>query len=177
MVEKDQTLKVKGSAASVNAQISGYNYSLNIMTDAITAGISTHSNVIYELLQIRRKEIRTASDRIAYLFLELLEQQFLTNDRNNSIELRQPSQFARRLNVHVNHLNRALKETFSKTTSEIISTRVLYEAKRLLEESGWNIADIAYSLRFTEATHFNNFFKKRTQISPRKFRRRILQSA
>jgi AraC-like DNA-binding protein len=32
------------------------------------------------------------------------------------------------------------------------------------------VADISYSLGFQEVTHFNNFFKKHTQVSPLKFR-------
>lgn len=87
------------------------------------------------------------------------------------MELRYPSQFAEQLNVHVNHLNRALKETINKTTTQIIAIRVLYEAKKLLDQTDWNIADIAYGLGFREVTHFNSFFKKRTQVSPTGYRK------
>lgn len=69
-----------------------------------------------------------------------------------------------------NYLNRAIKETTQKTTSQIIEERVLQEAKILLKHSNWNIAEIAYALGFTEVTHFNNFFKKNIQMSPSKFR-------
>jgi AraC family transcriptional activator of pobA len=74
------------------------------------------------------------------------------------------------LTIHVNHLNRALKETTQKTTSEIIAERILQEAKILLKHTDWNISEIAYSLGFEEPTHFNNFFKKNIQLTPRQFR-------
>ena len=80
------------------------------------------------------------------------------------------SDFAKQLNVHVNHLNRVIKETTDKTTSQIIAERVLLEAKTLLKHSSWNVSEISNALGFTEATHFNNFFKKHSTLSPLKFR-------
>ena len=112
----------------------------------------------------------TASKRIASLFLELLERQFPIDENHQCLQFRSASDFAAQLNVHVNHLNRAVKETTDKTTSQIIAERVLQESKILLKHSRWNISEIAYSLGFTETTHFNNFFKKHVQLSPLKFR-------
>lgn len=112
----------------------------------------------------------SASKRISTLFLELLERQFPIDEKQQSICMRSASDYALRLNVHVNHLNRAIRETTDKTTSQIIAERVLQEAKILLKHSDWNVSEIAYALGFTEPTHFNNFFKKHTQLSPLKFR-------
>jgi len=111
-----------------------------------------------------------ASQRISTLFLELLEHQFLIDDSHPNVLLRSASDFANQLNVHVNHLNRAVKEITQKTTTQVISERILQEAKILLRHSAWNISEIAWALGFTEATHFNNFFKKHVQTSPLKFR-------
>ena len=111
-----------------------------------------------------------ASQRISSLFLELLERQFPIDDNHQRISLRSASDFAGQLNVHVNHLNRAVKETTDKTTSNLIAGRIMQESKILLKHSNWSISDIAYSLGFTEVTHFNNFFKKHVELSPLKFR-------
>ncbi len=81
-----------------------------------------------------------------------------------------PSEFAGQLAVHVNHLNRAVKEITEKTTSMIIAERLLQEAKILLRHTEWNVSEIAYSLGFKEATDFNNFFKKMMQLTPVRFR-------
>jgi AraC-like DNA-binding protein len=112
----------------------------------------------------------SASQRIATLFLELLERQFPIDENHQQINLRSASDFAEQLNVHVNHLNRAIKEITDKTTSQIIAERVLQEAKILLKHSPWNVSEIAFALGFTETTHFNNFFKKHTSLAPLKFR-------
>lgn len=119
--------------------------------------------------QLDSKEIN-GSRRIAILFLELLERQFPIDDTRQRLRLRSASDFSEQLAIHVNHLNRALKDAVQKTTSEIIAERILQESKILLKHSSWNVSEIAYALGFTEVTHFNNFFKKHIQLSPTKFR-------
>ncbi|MEJ7647097.1 MAG: helix-turn-helix domain-containing protein [Chryseolinea sp.] len=136
-------------------------------------------NLISELLHFglrlqppagREKQAANASQRISALFLELLERQFPIDDQHPAIQIKSASEFADQLNIHVNHLNRAIKETLQKTTTQVIAERVIQEAKILLRHSKWGVAEIAYALGFTEATHFNNFFKKHTAVSPTKFR-------
>jgi AraC family transcriptional regulator, transcriptional activator of pobA len=116
------------------------------------------------------KQPQNAAQRIAFLFLELLERQFPIDDSHPTVQLRSASDFANQLNVHVNHLNRAVKEASQKTTTQLISERILQESKILLRHSAWNVSEIAYALGFKEVTHFNNFFKKHSQTSPLKFR-------
>lgn len=70
-----------------------------------------------------------ASVRISTLFTELLERQFPIDDIHKPLTLRSASDYAKNLNIHVNHLNRALKETSNKTTSQLIIERILQEAK------------------------------------------------
>jgi len=111
-----------------------------------------------------------ASARISSLFLELLERQFPIENSRQQFSLRSASDFAAQLAVHVNHLNRALKETIQKTTSEIITERLVREAKILLKHTDWNISEIAWSLGFEEPTHFNNFFKKNIHLTPTQYR-------
>jgi hypothetical protein len=62
-----------------------------------------------------------ASQRITNLFFELLERQFPVEENHPRMALRTPSDFAKQLNVHVNHLNRAVKESTEKTTSQRIA--------------------------------------------------------
>ena len=136
-------------------------------------------NLVFELLHFAmkmqpsanfNKQQVNASQRISTLFLELLERQFPIDDNHQRVNLRTASEFADQLNIHVNHLNRAVKETTQKTTSQIIAERILQESKILLKHSTWSVAEISYALGFTEVTHFNNFFKKHVQLSPLKFR-------
>jgi len=136
-------------------------------------------NLVFELLHFAMKiqpatkfdkQHLNASRRISTLFLELLERQFPIDENHQSLNLRSASDFSSQLNVHVNHLNRAVKETTEKTTSQIIAARILQESKILLKHSAWTVSEIAFALGFTEVTHFNNFFKKITGQTPSEFR-------
>ncbi|WP_394759546.1 helix-turn-helix domain-containing protein [Flavobacterium sp.] len=108
--------------------------------------------------------------RVSSLFMELLERQFPIESIAQEITFRSPSAFANQLNIHVNHLNKALKETTGKTTSQIIAERITQEAKILLKQTNWNINEIASCLGFEELSHFINFFKKEVQLSPNAYR-------
>lgn len=139
-------------------------------------------NLVFELIHLAmkmepsakyNKQQFDANKRISMLFMELLERQFPIDESHNKIHLRSASDFAEKLAVHVNHLNRALKTVTGKTTTQVITERILQESKILLKQSEWNISEIAFALGFTEVTHFNNFFKKHTRISPTKFKANI----
>lgn len=111
-----------------------------------------------------------ASGRVTSLFVELLERQFPIESPNQKLRLRTAKDYADRLAIHVNYLNKALKESTGKTTTAIISSRIVQEAKILLKQTDWNISEIAYSLGFEEVAHFSNFFKKLTTFAPVTFR-------
>jgi len=112
----------------------------------------------------------TASARISSLFIELLERQFPIESQNQKLNLRTAKDYADRLAVHVNHLNKVLKENTGKTTTDIISSRIVQEAKILLKQTDWNISEIAYCLGFEQVAHFSNFFRKQTSFAPLAFR-------
>lgn len=116
-----------------------------------------------------------ARSRITTVFLELLERQFPIESPGQRFTMRSAKDYASQLAVHVNHLNRSIKEITGKTTSDLIAERVASEAKALLKHTNWNVSEIGYSLGFEDPAHFNNFFKKRALVSPRSFR--ISQSA
>ncbi|SFM73785.1 Helix-turn-helix domain-containing protein [Chitinophaga sp. YR627] len=110
------------------------------------------------------------SKRIASLFTELLERQFPIESTQQQMEVRRPADFADNLSVHVNHLNRALKETTGRTTSQLIAERIHQEAKSLLLHTEWSIAEIAWCLGFEELSNFINFFKRVEKLPPKSFR-------
>ncbi|HWK05864.1 MAG TPA: helix-turn-helix transcriptional regulator [Puia sp.] len=113
---------------------------------------------------------QNASDRISSLFIELLERQFPVESSQQRLHLRSAKDYANQLAVHVNHLNKVLKEITGRTTTEIISSRVIQEAKILLKQTDWNVSEISYTLGFDDPAHFSNFFKKQTSFTPVAFR-------
>lgn len=135
-------------------------------------------NYVLELIHFGQKlqpdidiySSHNATARVAGLFIELLERQFPVTSPQQQLELRTAKDYANRLAIHVNHLNKVLKENTGKTTSDFISGRVAQEAKILLKQTDWNVSEIAYSLGFAEVAHFSNFFKKQAGLSPLAFR-------
>ncbi|CAG5068836.1 HTH-type transcriptional activator RhaS [Dyadobacter sp. CECT 9623] len=108
--------------------------------------------------------------RVSSLFIELLERQFPIEPPHQKLAFRSARDFADQLSIHVNYLNKVLKEITGKTTTELITERIVKESKILLKHTDWNVSEIAYSLGFEETSHFNNLFKKHTSLNPRAFR-------
>jgi AraC-like DNA-binding protein len=112
--------------------------------------------------------------RIASLFAELLERQFPIESSGQTMRLRTPADFATHLSVHINHLNRALKEVTGQTTSQLIADRIVREGSVLLRHTDWNISEIGYCLGFEEPSHFISFFKRNTRQTPKAYRNSII---
>jgi AraC family transcriptional activator of pobA len=113
---------------------------------------------------------KNAASRLTSVFLELLERQFPIESADLPLQLKTAQDYATNLNVHVNYLNRAVKEVTGKPTTTHITDRIISEAKALLHHTDWNIAEIAYALGFEYPTYFNNYFKKLTGTNPKAFR-------
>ncbi|AMJ67810.1 helix-turn-helix domain-containing protein [Hymenobacter sp. PAMC 26628] len=120
-----------------------------------------------------RHQHPNAPTRIAALFMELLERQFPIESPGQRVRLRFPVEFAAQLAIHVNHLNKALKETTGQTTSALLAARLMQEARSLLRHTVWSVSDIGWCLGFEELPHFINFFRKHTRTTPNAFRRTL----
>jgi AraC family transcriptional activator of pobA len=132
--------------------------------------------LIHEALHLQPADTffqpKNAATRLTSLFLELLERLFPIELPTQQLPLKTPQDFADRLAVQVNHLNKAVKQVTGKPTSAHIAGRVLDEAKALLQHTDWSVASIAYCLGFEYPTYFQNFFKKHTGYTPLSLRRK-----
>ncbi len=126
--------------------------------------------ILHESLKLKPSENfnqeKSSTARLTRVFMELLERQFPIENPENPLQLKTAKDYAAILSVHVNSLNRAVKEVTGKTTTTIISERIINEAKAILQHTDWNISEIAYALGFEYPTYFNNFFKKQTGYNP-----------
>jgi AraC-like DNA-binding protein len=130
--------------------------------------------IIYEAMRGKQdhpyKTQQNAAQRTVELFLLLLDRQFPVDYPQEKLEVRSANDYAQRLSVHVNHLNRVVKQVTGKTTTDIIASRMAKEAIRLLKETRLNVAEIAYALGFEEPASFTAFLKRRTGKGPREIR-------
>ncbi|QSW89426.1 MULTISPECIES: helix-turn-helix transcriptional regulator [Flavobacterium] len=130
--------------------------------------------IIHESMKMQPSENffrhKNASSRITSLFLELLERQFPIETKDQPLCLKTPQDYAQSLSVHVNHLNRSVKEVTGRPTTAHITDRIITEAKALLQHTDWSISDIGYSLGFEYPSYFNNYFKRLTGTVPKSLR-------
>lgn len=131
--------------------------------------------IIHEALRIqpaqRAVPFKNGAARVAHLFADLLERQFPIERSNEPLGLRTPQDYAKQLSLHVNYLNRAVKEVTGKPTSAHIAAHIIAEAKALLQHSDWSVAEIAYALGFDYPAYFNNYFRRATGTTPNSFRK------
>ncbi|MCC4213084.1 helix-turn-helix domain-containing protein [Leeuwenhoekiella parthenopeia] len=85
-----------------------------------------------------------------------------------------PKFYANLLSITTKHLNRVVNETLNKTTNQLISERVILEAKRLIVHSADSLAGIAENLGFADYAYFSRYFKSKTGSTPLDFRKKYL---
>lgn len=147
----------------IEEQKSDYTYKDDLIRNYINL-------IIHEALKLQPsgyyEQHKNAASRITSVFLELLERQFPIESTDHPLQLKTAQDYAKGMAIHVNHLNRAVKEITGKPTTTHITDRIVSEAKALLQHTDWNIADIAYALGFVYPSYFNNFFKRLTGTNP-----------
>ncbi len=130
--------------------------------------------VILEGIQLQGPvQQQNANDRLIAKFFSVLNQQFPVDSPENPLTLLNPAAYADQLSIHVNHLNNVVKKATGKTTREIIHERIVEEAKTLLLNTDWDVAQIAYTLGFEYPSHFNKYFKQNTRTTPLLFREQL----
>jgi AraC-like DNA-binding protein len=97
-------------------------------------------------------------------FEELIEEHY--------IEEKSPSGYADMLNMTSKHLNRITQAVVGKTASDVISERVMLEAKKEIILQRHGFAEIAYSLGYDDYAYFSKLFSKKTGTTPSEFLKR-----
>jgi AraC-like DNA-binding protein len=94
---------------------------------------------------------------------QLIEQNFL--------KLKKPTDYADKMNLATAYLNSICKTNLRITLSELIQSRILLEARRLLVYSELNINEIAAHVGFLDASYFVRWFRKNAGVTPEEFRK------
>jgi len=84
-----------------------------------------------------------------------------------------PADYARLLNVSLKTLNRTAKQYLGKTVGEMISERIITQARHELYLSDKPIKQIAFDLGFKDVAYFSRFFKTQTTVSPELYRKSL----
>lgn len=84
-----------------------------------------------------------------------------------------PKDYASILNVSSSLLSKLVKEYYDKTLSNLISQRIIVEAKRELYLTSKSIKEVAFLLGYEDEYYFSRFFKKQVGVSPSIYRRTV----
>jgi AraC family transcriptional activator of pobA len=84
-----------------------------------------------------------------------------------------PSFYAVKMNITLKHLNRICKDILNQTVTELISKRVILEAKRLLINLTQSVNQVADTLGFDNYSYFTKLFKKQAGMTPSEFRKKL----
>ena len=77
--------------------------------------------------------------------------------------------YADLLGITPKHLNRITQTVVQKKASDVITERVILEAKRMLIYLNEGLTDIAFRLGFEEYSYFTRVFRKNTGETPSQF--------
>jgi AraC family transcriptional activator of pobA len=136
----------------------------------------------YELLVSYLKVFLISSSRIkvqqtpqAQIDFADNKEPFILQNLKDAIELHYKNKhsagdYADLLHISSKALARITKNHFNKTLTDLISERIIIEAKRELYLTSKTVKEIAYELGFSDEYYFSRFFKTNADVSPQLFR-------
>ncbi len=155
----------------------------------------TLMNIVREIVnELKMDALRKDEVLVSYLKIFLvfatrikLEQQSIKNENSNDKQLliiqnlrnaiednfrikHSASEYADMLHVTPVVLARAAKNHFNMTLSDLITERIIVEAKRELYLTNKTVKEIAYELGYDDEYYFSRVFKGKTDISPQLYR-------
>jgi AraC family transcriptional activator of pobA len=134
--------------------------------------LGTLINLLYiELSRLYQGKQETSENKNnAYLKVKKLQKLI---DKNYKIK-KFPKEYADMMNMTTRHLSRICQETLRKTTTELISDRIILEAKRMLIHKDIPISSVADELGYEDISYFTRLFKKNTGQSPKEFQSKTI---
>ena len=128
------------------------------------------------LIQSTRIKLKQSSK--GNLAIEDKSEPFLLQSLKDAIEKNfkekhSPSDYANLLNTNARNLASLSKKYFDKTITNLITERIIIEAKRELYLTSKSIREIAFDLGFSDEFYFSRFFKNCTDISPSLYRETV----
>ncbi|SIQ22712.1 helix-turn-helix domain-containing protein [Chryseobacterium sp. RU33C] len=161
------------------------NNTFNMLLEQITAEMQNPALAQYELLVSYLKIFLITASRLkAEQQTEIqmnpkeYKEPFILQNLKNYIEIHfktkhSASDYADLLNISTKVLAKITKTHFNKTLTDLISERIIIEAKRELYLTNKAVKEIAYELGYADEYYFSRFFKNNTDISPQAYRNTV----
>ncbi|WP_299533203.1 AraC family transcriptional regulator [Ulvibacterium sp.] len=85
--------------------------------------------------------------------------------------------YSGKLGITPNHLNKVLKETTGKSTSEWINEAIILESKFLLSQTTMRISEVAFAVGVEDPSYFTRLFKKSEHLTPIDYRDKMIEKS
>jgi len=161
-INNDQLLVYK----NIISQIEMFSNSLETYTSEAMGSLVKlfliQSNNHCSLQKQNNPQFLETTNHLLRSFKSLLNKHYAT--------LHMVSDYADKLSVTADYLNKTVKSITGKSAKEHIQSKLIIEAKRSLLFSSLSNKELSFELGFDESAHFNNFFKKTTGFTPSEFR-------
>ncbi|MDU8887069.1 helix-turn-helix domain-containing protein [Yeosuana sp. MJ-SS3] len=154
----------------------------NMIVEQIKAEMQNPALAQYELLisylkifLITASRLKTEQQTQIEETIDQPEKPFILQNLKNYIELHYKSKhtasdYADMLAISPKALTKLTKIHFNKTLTDLISERIIIEAKRELYLTNKTVKEIAYELGYNDEYYFSRFFKKNAEVSPQVYR-------
>lgn len=128
-----------------------------------------------KIFLITASRLKTEQEPKALQSISDHKEPFILQNLKNAIEKdfktkHSASDYAKALNISASALAKITKTHFNKTLTDLISERIIIEAKRELYLTNKAIKEIAYELGYQDEYYFSRFFKTNADISPQMYR-------
>lgn len=158
------------------------NSTFKMLLEQITSEMQNPALAQYELLVsylkiflITASRLKAAQQTETQINPEENKEPFILQNLKNYIETHfktkhSASDYADLLNISAKALAKLTKTHFNKTLTDLISERIIIEAKRELYLTNKAVKEIAYELGYIDEYYFSRFFKNNADISPQAYR-------
>ena len=156
----------------------------NMVIDQMKAEIKNAELAQYELLISYLKIFLITASRLKTEQLEEMntvpdaKEPLILQNLKDAIELNfktkhSAGNYADLLNISPKALAKLAKNYFNKTLTDLISERIIIEAKRELYMTNKTVKEIAYELGYDDEHYFSRFFKTNADVSPQIYRETV----
>lgn len=131
-----------------------------------------------KIFLITASRLKTEQQTEAQKVVAENEEPFILQNLKTAIEIHYKTKHSARdyadiLAISPKALTQLSKTYFNKTLTDLISERIIIEAKRELYLTNKTVKEIAYELGYNDEYYFSRFFKKNTDIAPQAYRETV----
>lgn len=162
--------------------ISAYDaHKLSVIVNSIQEELAESGNIghkeylqsLIEMFIIRVERSAQEEDHNVFSLTRTSHRTFLAFRKKleeNYATLHTVKDYAMLLNISTKTLTSYVSECSAYTPLEMINSRIILEAKRLLRYSNLMVKEIAFRLGFEDPSYFVKFFKRQVRCSPAEYR-------